>query len=275
MAKTLKVAAVQLRSTRELKGNVEKICRYVGEARAAGCRLVVFPECAVTGYFEDAIGRATPEQLEDAHYHISAAAHSAGINVVTGTVLKREWRVENVALAFSARGEIIDDYAKVQLAGEKWCTAGQRLTMYKVDDVVAATIICHDERYPELVRLRVLAGAKLVVYVSHESGIREEHKIAPYRAQVVARAVENGVALVQANAPANEDTTGSHGQSRIITHRGEILVEASMFKDEMVTAEVAIPDNTGEMGRHSLRSPMLAGWWREGMKLVKPLAGAS
>ena len=99
-------------------------------------------------------------------------------------------------------------------------------------------IICHDERYPELVRLPVLAGARVVFYLSHESGVRQEHKIGPYRAQIQARAVENTVYVVHANAPANDDLSGSHGQSRVIAPDGTIVEEASMFGEEVVVADL-------------------------------------
>ena len=48
-------------------------------------------------------------------------------------------------------------------------------------------------------------------------------RAAPVRAQIQARAVENGVYIVHANAPANDDTTGSHGQSRVIAPDGNLL----------------------------------------------------
>ena len=131
-------------------------------------------------------------------------------------------------------GKVIERYHKIQLA-ERWPQAGDHLSAFKMDGVPCSVIICHDERYPELVRLPVLAGAKVVFYLSHESGMRSERKVNPYRAQIQARAVENTGFVVQANAPANEDASGSHGQSRIIGPDGNILQVASIFQEEVLT----------------------------------------
>ncbi|MDR3633361.1 MAG: carbon-nitrogen hydrolase family protein, partial [Isosphaeraceae bacterium] len=130
-------------------------------------------------------------------------------------------------------------------------------------------IICHDERYPELVRLPVLAGARVVFYLSHESGPRQERKVGPYRAQIQARAVENTVHVVHANAPANEDLTGSHGQSRVIAPDGNIVKEASVFEEEVVVSNLDLSLATAANAKRSLTAGPLSRWWEEGVKRVR------
>jgi predicted amidohydrolase len=152
---------------------------------------------------------------------------------------------------------------------ESWPEPGDHLSVYKIDGVMCTTIICHDERYPELVRLPVLLGAQIVFYISSESGLHEESKIDPYRAQIQARAVENGVWVVQANAPANQDASGSHGQSRIIAPDGNIVQEASIFGEDVVTATLKVSRAGRTNATRSLESEPLATWWKEGMKLVR------
>ena len=168
-------------------------------------------------------------------------------------------------------GKVIERYHKIQLA-ERWPQAGDHLSVFKIEDVPCSVIICHDERYPELVRLPVLAGAKVVFYISHESGLRSEHKIGPYRAQIQARAVENTVYVVQANAPANADASGSHGQSRIIAPDGNILQEASIFDDELVTATLDLRKATRQNARNSLDRGPFRDWWLDGLKRVRIIA---
>jgi len=132
-------------------------------------------------------------------------------------------------------------------------------------------IICRCSRStdPELVRLPVLVGAQVVFYISHESGITRESKVGPYRAQIQARAVENGVWVVHANAPANKDTTGSHGHSRIIAPDGNIVHEATIFGEDIVTATLDISRAKRDNAKKSLRSDVLRDWWEQGMKRVR------
>ena len=47
----MKVAAVQVDvKIGEIEKNLSQIIELIGEARSAGAELVIFPECALTGY---------------------------------------------------------------------------------------------------------------------------------------------------------------------------------------------------------------------------------
>jgi predicted amidohydrolase len=115
----------------------------------------------------------------------------------------------------------------------------------------------------------VLAGARVIFYLSHESGVRAENKVNPYRAQIQARAVENTVYVVHANAPANPDTTGSHGQSRLVAPDGNVIQEASVFGEDVVSGTLDLAKATGDNARRSLTRGPLTRWWEEGVKQVR------
>ena len=266
--KSLKVAAVQFRSCRDLDRNVAGITGHVRHLARQGVRVAVFPECALTGYFEDVVKATTAERLADAERRIADACRESGIYAVVGTPHRDGDKLYNSATVFDPSGRVIERYHKVQLA-ESWPTPGELLSVFKVDGVPCSILICHDERYPELVRLPVLAGARVVFYVSHESGVRHESKLGPYRAQIQARAAENTVYIVHANAPAEDDLSGSHGQSRVIAPDGNIVQEASMFEEEVVTADLNLGRATAANARNSMGRGPLADWWKEGLKRVR------
>src|SRR4051812_27043934 len=50
---TLRVAAVQMRSTRSLSENVEVHRKHLERCAREGAQVVVFPECSLTGYSDD------------------------------------------------------------------------------------------------------------------------------------------------------------------------------------------------------------------------------
>src|SRR3954463_3198388 len=174
----LRVAAVQFRSSRDLVSNTVEICRLIREAAQAKARVVVFPECALTGYFEDVITNTSAAQLGAAQEKILQQCRDAHIYAVVGTPFRDGSHLYNSALVISPGGNVIERYHKVQLA-ERWPDAGDHVSVFPIDEIPCSIIICHDERYPELVRLPVLAGAKVIFYISHESGLRETNKIAP------------------------------------------------------------------------------------------------
>lgn len=264
---SLKVAAIQLRSSRNLSDNLSRITNSIHDCARQGARVVVFPECALTGYFEDMVTNLSAVQITTAAEQVAEACRQIGVYGIVGTAWREGEKLFNSALIIAPTGKVIERYDKIQLA-ERWPQAGDHLSVFKVDGVPCSVIICHDERYPELVRLPVLAGAKVVFYVSHESGLRDEHKLNPYRAQIQARAVENNVYVVQANAPANPDTSGSHGQSRIIAPDGNILHEASIFGEDVLMATLDLRKATRDNARKSLERGPFRDWWQEGLRRV-------
>jgi predicted amidohydrolase len=265
---SLHVAAVQMRSTRDLDANVERHVRHLRKCAADGVQVAVFPECSVSGYFDDSIPKLTAEQLQSAERRLAAACREHRINAVVGMPVRDGDKLYNSAVVLSAQGKVVERYHKVQLA-EDWPTPGDHLSVFKVAGVPCSIIICHDERYPELVRLPVLAGARVVFCLSHESGVKHEAKLRPYRAQMQARAVENTVYIVHANAPANDDATGSHGQSRVIAPDGNLLGEASMFGEEVIAIRLDLAHATADNARRSATRGPLQDWWKEGVKLVR------
>jgi predicted amidohydrolase len=268
LPRTLCVAAVQMRSSRSLEDNVNAICRSLRRCARDKVQVAVFPECAVTGYFGDLIPTVPAEQLNEAEGKIAAVCKEEGICAVVGTPHREGGKLYNSAVVIDARGKVVERYHKVQLA-ESWPDPGDHLSVFTLEGVPCSVIICHDERYPELVRLPVLAGARVIFYVSHESPITRESKVGPYRAQIQARAVENGVFVVHANAPANPDATGSHGQSRVIAPDGNLLGEASIFGEETLTRTLELRRATAGNARRSLTRGPLIGWWKEGLKHVR------
>ena len=75
--------------------------------------------------------------------------------------------------------------------------------------------------------------------------------------------------VVHANAPANSDASGSHGQSRIIAPDGNILHEASIFGEDVLTATLDLRQATRGNARNSLERGPLRDWWQEGIKRVR------
>jgi predicted amidohydrolase len=264
----LKVAAVQMRSSRSLAENLARITNSIHECARQGARVVAFPECALSSYIGDVVTNLSAAQLAQAEQQVAEACRDAGAYAIVGSAWREEGKLFDSALIIAPTGKVIERYHKIQLA-EHWPQAGDHLSVFKIDGVPCSVIICHDERYPELVRLPVLAGAKVVFYISPESGLRSERKLNPYRAQIQARAVENTVFVVQANAPANDDASGSHGQSRIIAPDGNILQEASIFQEEVLTETLDLRQATRGNAQKSLDRGPLRDWWKDGVQRVR------
>jgi predicted amidohydrolase len=258
-----KVAAVQFRSSSRIEENATRMRNILGRLADDGVRVAVFPECALTRYRKDDILSAKPEEIAAAEEQIRSFCRRKKIATIFGSVYKINGRIYNTAVVFDSQGELVERYAKVHLAGEQWFTRGNHISFFELDGVPSTVMICHDERYPELVRLPAIQGARIAYYISHESGLRQESKLAPYRAQLMARAVENRVFIVAANAPSDpKDLTGSHGQSRIVGDDGNVMKEASFFGEEILVETLRVKPAKLERPLKEL----MGDWWRQGVE---------
>src|SRR5262245_64261682 len=62
--KSLRVAAVQMRSTRDLDANVKNTIAWLKRCAADRLDVAVFPECSVSGYFGDLIPQLSVKSLK-------------------------------------------------------------------------------------------------------------------------------------------------------------------------------------------------------------------
>jgi predicted amidohydrolase len=268
----IKVAAVQMHSSHNLKENVETICQHLAECARKGVRVAVFPECATTGYFKTEIANYSEADCLYAEQAIANACRANSIHAVVGAPYYEDGRRYNMALVINDKGQTVFRQPKIHLipGDTLWAQPGNRLGVFRIDGALCSAIICHDVRYPELVRLPVIKGARLVFYLSCEGNVKKENKIEPYRAQVVARAVENTVYLVQANTPQRLDPLeGSHGQSRIVDPRGNLICEASIFKEEVLIEALDLETASGGTAKKSPQAGFLEDWWNKGLELVE------
>jgi len=260
---SLKVAAVQFRSSSRIEENANRMRDILGRLAEDGVRVAVFPECALTGYRKEAILSAKAEEVASAEESIRGLCRQKKIAAIFGSVYKINGRIYNSAVVLDSQGELVERYAKVYLAGEQWFTPGNHISYFELDGVPSTVMICHDERYPELVRLPAIQGARVAYYISHESGLRQESKLAPYRAQLMARAVENRVFIVAANAPSDpKNLSGSHGQSRIVNEDGNVMKEASFFGEEILVE--TLPVKSAQLQRPL--KELMGDWWRQGVE---------
>lgn len=262
---SLKVAAVQFRSSSIIEDNATRMRDILGRLADDGVRVAIFPECALTRYTKDTIVQADPQAVAAAEENIRVTCREKKIAAIFGSVYKVNGRIFNTAVVFDSHGELVDRYGKVHLAGEQWFTPGNHISFFELDGMPSTVMICHDERYPELVRLPAIQGARVSYYISHESGLRQDSKLAPYRAQLMARAVENRIFIVAANAPADpKDFSGSHGQSRIVSDDGNVTKEASFFGEEILID--TLPVKPAQLERPL--KELMGNWWRDGVELM-------
>ena len=264
-AAELRVACVQMSVDREIEANTAAIIGHIEAQAAKGARVVVFPEAALSGYTPKP-PTATAEQVHAGLRRIASACAAAKVYAIVGTMRPQGERCLNSAVVIGPDGRERYTYDKL-FPVEGYVQAGEHIGFFEIDDVPAALFICHDERYPELMRTAVLAGARVAFYISFESPTGSG-KSFNYRCQLIGRAVENRCWLVACNAPAENPCEPSHGHSCIIDPRGRVIAEAQ--GDPLVISAAVDPATTDPTwAARSLRHAAYRAFWNEGLRILR------
>ncbi len=249
----MRVAAVQIESTSDRERNHRVAAELIGQAAAAGARLVALPELfGFLGSGRDL--RAGAEPLEGPTVAWAAdLARLHGIWVLAGSFVERAGDdLFNTSCLVAPTGELTAHYRKVHLfdvdiegAGtheSDLYTPGDELVTTTVDDLVVGLSVCYDLRSPELYRILTLLGASLLTVPSaFTAQTGRDH----WELLLRARAVENQVfVLAPDQCGTSADGIARHGHSLIVDPWGRVLADAGDVEG------VAVADlDLDELGR--------------------------
>src|SRR3954464_1329648 len=76
-----RVAVAQMTFAPTIQANLKAIANFIEQAARRGADVILFPECAVTGYAYD-FPSLRPAEIRQALARVSAAAAADGINVL-------------------------------------------------------------------------------------------------------------------------------------------------------------------------------------------------
>lgn len=270
----LKVASCQILTYPDVEKSLEKTLTWIERAKEENVDVVSFPEACLCGYqiSPEYWDSAEPEDFIKAENKVIECSRELDIAVILGTVHWHEEKLYNSLLVIDKGGIVKGRYSKTHLA-EKWPVPGTHIPIYSVAGVKSCFIICHDIRYPELVRLPVLAGAQVCYFCSNEAGFYKEFKLSAYNAMPISRATENSIFVVMANAPGNiqdiQSPSQSHGNSKIVHPDGYVLAEANHFDERLVISEIDINEANRKMALRSIGDDtVLKDWMIKGVELI-------
>ncbi len=262
----LVVAAAQMKFRTTVGQNVEWICRSIRSASEQGTDVVVFPECAVTGYNRD-FASLTKQEVDGALSAIRDSIRKAQCHVLIGCPTWVGHRMFNSLLVFNRQGREVFRYSKIHLTAldQRCFTPGNKLAYFRLDGVPCTAIICHERRYPELVRLPVMLGAQIIFHPN--AGLdplpvskRKRHG----RDGIAVRAFENEVFYIFANSVGPQgDALWSAGDSKIVAPDSRALALANNRDEMVITAKLDLGLAGRRYAREALREPaFLRQSWR-------------
>ena len=237
----MKVAAVQMTSTRDVQANLREAGRLVGEAARQGAKLVVLPENFSFLGATDADRVAAIERFGDgpAQQFLAETAEQLGLWIVGGTIPIRDAgadRASSRSLLVGPDGRVAAHYDKIHLfdvdipgrTAERYMEsattlAGARVVAAQTPLARIGMTVCYDIRFPALFhRLSVLGTDIVVVPAAFTVPTGEVH----WLPLLNARAIESLVYVVAAGQ-CGEHAGGrkTYGHSLILGPWGELLAE--------------------------------------------------
>ena len=181
--------------------NKKHVKEMLERALVANPDVIVLPEMWNTGYALDELdGLADKEGLESQEF-LSQFAREHAVAILGGSVaIERDGKFYNTTYVYNKSGNLINIYSKVHLFGlmaeDRYMSAGAAESIFELDGVIAASVICYDIRFPELVRRSVLEGKADLFFIP---AAWPKARLFHWTLLGQARAVENQIYLCAVN----------------------------------------------------------------------------
>jgi predicted amidohydrolase len=235
--------------------NLSAVRRRLREAATHGARLVIFPECTLTGYAFGSRAEAWPHAESLPGPSIEALAtdcRELGTRVAVGLLERSPGGELYNACALVGPDGLLASYRKAHLpylGVDRFVTPGDRpFAVHDLGGLRVGMLICYDDSFPEAARCLTLLGADLILLPTNwPSGAAAVAKFL-----VPARALENHVYYAAVNRVGEEGGFRFIGRSRLAGPDGETLATADHDKEGILYASV---DPAAARAKYLVRIP--------------------
>ncbi len=269
--RSLKIAAAQLGPISRHETRKEVVARLLSLMRSAsdqGCKLVVYPELALTTFFPRWYLDDDPEEL-DSYYETQMPgpdtqplfdeAKKLGVGFYLGFAeLTSEGKRYNTAVLVESDGSIVARYRKVHLPGHeeheperpfqhlerRYFEEGpDGFGVWNAFDGVIGMALCNDRRWPETYRVMALQQVEMILIgyntPVHYAPDPSQDALQSFHNKLVmqAGAYQNGTWVVGVAKGGVEEGVDSLAESMIIAPSGEIVAQAKTNGDELIVAD--------------------------------------
>ncbi|MFU2191950.1 carbon-nitrogen hydrolase family protein [Methanobacterium sp. MZD130B] len=230
------LAMCQMQVVDDKKKNIANALKMIKEA-SSNSDLVILPEMWNCPYQTELFPIYAEEKENSPSLKaISQAAKSEKTYIVAGSIPeKHNGKTYNSSFFFNPEGEIIGVHRKIHLFDidvpdevsfkeSQTLTAGNKITVVDTELGKIGICICYDMRFPELLRLMALRGAKLIII---PGAFNMTTGPVHWKPLIKIRAVDNQL-YVAAVSPARNDKSHyvAYGHSMVADPWGKVTNEA-------------------------------------------------
>ena len=224
--------------------NRDKIIKQTRAAAERDAKLVIFPECALTGYAFASLEEAIPfaEGLDGPSSEaLARVCRETGVFLAAGFIESESDRFYNSVMLVGPDG-VVGSYRKVHLPFlgiDRFLSPGDRpFEVFALPFGKVGLNICYDISFPEAARVLKLLGAELIVLPTNwPPGAWRSPEFV-----VNARALENHLFYAACNRVGDERGWQFIGRSIVVDCNGDTLSEASADAEELLMAEIDLQE---------------------------------
>jgi predicted amidohydrolase len=225
----------------DVDGNLMRMEQWYKEARSNKAEIVVFPECAVTGYCFDSLeeARKYAEAIPgNTTNRMQGFCAEFGGYIAAGMLENAPCGGVYNALVLIGQEGIVGSYRKIHLpylGVDRFSTFGDaEFDVNEVGDIKVGLNICYDSSFPESARVLSLLGAELIILSTNwpPSALC----VAEY--VVRTRALENRVYYIAVNRVGVENGNEFIGTSSICAPNGDVIALAGKDEETIIYADI-------------------------------------
>ena len=248
--KRIRLATAQFQLSDNIDRNLEAVTALAEKADKAGARLIVFPECALSGYpggDMDDLSGIDPIDIQEALQKISAQASGLGMHIAVGCAVplpeRRGWT--NSVVVFDDRGRRACEYRKTALthSDQSFFQSGDSDPVFDIDGIRFGCQICFDVRFPEGYRRLFARGVHVVLHCYHQAGSehwKQRRDIMTAFQRV--RCSENGVYAVTSNTIGRNRGRDQWMPSMIVDPIGTVIASLEPSATDVLVAAIDADD---------------------------------
>lgn len=253
--KMLNIAGIQIKpEIGNKEANLHRCLKIIQKVAERGARLIVFPECVLTGYCFSSLQEAIPlaETIPGPSTNeIAKLCHDLQVYVVIGMLEMDGQKYYNAAALLGPEG-LVGKYRKLHLPYlgiDRFLNHGDNpLVVYETPLGTIGMGICYDGNFPEHSRILALLGADIMLLPTNwpeGSEFNPEH-------MVPTRAKENRMFLVAVNRVGEERGFKFFGRSKIVDCLGFTVADGKPDEEDFIFAEI---DPARARKKHTVRRP--------------------